>query len=298
MSNATINDSNNIPKFRAAYQQIADEIAAVPDDELQQISVDILAVTTKVMGALPEIMALRPQFVSHLPLFDIQKFDKLETYTLAANHAHTQFLGADTPAEAIPELSEQATSTRELLLSDASALAKRGYLNPAKLQELKGANGHRNTASDVLTLAGILRDNWSKISGKTGVALEELDAAESLGYRLLNAVGFREQGPSTIAAVSLTRHRAYSLFVTAYDQVRRGVSYLRWNEDDADDIAPSLYEGRGGRKVTSDLNQKPNAVTPAGAVAGTTPAQPPNGTGATPAQPVPVGLPGANPFVQ
>lgn len=188
---------------------------------------DILAATTTVMGALPEIMALRSRIATELPLFDIKQFDKLELYTLAVTHAHTQYLGADTPAEAIPELSEQAAKTRELLLSDAMALAKRGHLNPAKLQEPKGTNGYRNTASDVLTLAGILRDNWSRFSGKTCVTLEELDSAESLGYRLLNAIGFRDQAPGTVVAVALTRQRAYTLFANAYDQVRRAVCYLR-----------------------------------------------------------------------
>ncbi len=167
--------------------------------------------------AMPQILALRPRFVAELPLFDIKLLDKLEDYTLAATHAHTQYLGADTPAEAIPELSEDAVKTRELLLSDASALAKRGYLSEGKLLELKGTNGYRNTASDVLTLAGILRDNWPKISGKTCVSLEELDAAESLGYRLLNALGFREQGPATVASVAQARQRSYTLFANAYD---------------------------------------------------------------------------------
>lgn len=50
------------------------------------------------------------------------------------------------------------------------------------------------------------------------------------------------------ATENWTKHRAYSLllrayalFARAYDEVRRVVTYLRWHERDADQIAPCLY---------------------------------------------------------
>lgn len=46
--------------------------------------------------------------------------------------------------------------------------------------------------------------------------------------------------------------RAYSLFVRAYDQCRRAVSYLRWEEGDADDEPPSLFANRGPRKAPAE----------------------------------------------
>lgn len=294
----TSSESHNVPRLREAHERLANEIAAVPEDELATINIDILAAATTAMGALAEIMALRPRFVTELPELDIDYLDKLEPYALAAAHAHTQYLGADTPAEAIPELSEEAVETRGLLLSDASALAKRGYLNPSRLLELKGTNGYRNTASDVLTIAGILRDNWSKISGKTCVTLEELNSAESLGYRLLNAVGSREQGPAMADDDALTRQRVYTLFSNAYDQVRRAVCYLRWNEGDIDEIAPSLYAGRGGKKkAETDVDQPPVAVP--GAVASVVAdnmVSPAVAAAAVAATKPAIGLPGADPF--
>ena len=50
------------------------------------------------------------------------------------------------------------------------------------------------------------------------------------------------------AAKGERRVRAYTLFVRAYDQCRRAATYLRWGEEDADEIAPSLFANRGGRK--------------------------------------------------
>ncbi|WP_437293039.1 hypothetical protein [Sorangium sp. So ce426] len=51
----------------------------------------------------------------------------------------------------------------------------------------------------------------------------------------------------------------------AYDQTRRAIAYLRWNEGDADTIAPSLYKGRGGRAASSsDTAEAPEDGAPAG----------------------------------
>jgi hypothetical protein len=58
------------------------------------------------------------------------------------------------------------------------------------------------------------------------------------------------------------RQRLFTLFVTAWDQVRRALGFLRWNEDDVDDIAPSLYAGRARRKT--DVPPEPPEPTAPG----------------------------------
>src|SRR5512132_3793744 len=62
----------------------------------------------------------------------------------------------------------------------------------------------------------------------------------------------REHGTTVKPAEAAFRKaRAFTLFVTADDQGRRAVTYLRWNEGDADSLAPSLYKGRGGSRGAS-----------------------------------------------
>src|SRR5205085_195966 len=82
--------------------------------------------------------------VAQLPQFDIARFDKLEAYTLAAGHAHALWLAASAPTESIDELSQAATASRTLLLSDASALSTRGIIDGQRLKDLKGPNSLRN----------------------------------------------------------------------------------------------------------------------------------------------------------
>jgi len=75
-----------------------------------------------------------------------------------------------------------------------------------------------------------MRGSWQTIANKTAVQPAEPDDAENLGDRIITAVGLREQGPAMIAEAQLNRQRAFTLLVRAYDQSRRAVTYLRWDE--------------------------------------------------------------------
>ena len=89
----------------------------------------------------------------------------------------------------------------------------------------------------------------AKIEHKTAATAEEVHRAGDLGPLLLAALGVREHGTTATPAEAADRKvRAFTLFTTAYDQVRRAVTYLRWNEGDGDSLAPSLYKGRGGSR--------------------------------------------------
>jgi hypothetical protein len=59
----------------------------------------------------------------------------------------------------------------------------------------------------------------------------------------LVARGILAAGNATVAASAVTRQRAYTLMVNAYDDARRAVAYFRHSQGDADTIAPSLYAG-------------------------------------------------------
>jgi hypothetical protein len=112
---------------------------------------------------------------------------------------------------------------------------------------------------------------------------------------MLGAIGERDHQSITVAETSEARQRAFTLFMTTHDRVRRIVHYLRWNEGDADEVAPSVYAGRK-RGKDSDLlpeetpDERPEEAKAGGVAAPTQSAkgQPSN---------VPVGMPGASPFV-
>jgi hypothetical protein len=300
MSDTTISITNNEPSPHDALEQIRPEIAALDESKLHPIKLETLLATGTVRGSLPKIMQYRAQLIQEVPKFDISKLDKLGLYALALVHTQTAYTVAYRPPEALAALGDEVTQLREQLLSDATALVNRGLLNGGPLDVLKGPSGYRNAASDLMALALLLRTNWSAISSKSCVSEVELDRADKISIELLDAVGTREQNPVRLATVALERQKAYTLFMDAYDQVRRAIHFLRWNEDDADTIAPSLYAGRSAshKKATSDIPNTSDApTTQASPTTNTTTPTTPT-TNATPAATprAAVGLPGGDPF--
>ena len=284
------------PRLRSAFERARPSFSVIPKEELEQIALDPLSITATVQGALPKITVLREQILSETPKFDISNVDQLETYALALLQAQSEHVSATIPPEEIAKLGDEATELREFFLADATALGKRGYINARTLNELSGTVGYKNVAGDILVLAALFRRNWATISTKTGVTEAELNRAEVIGDQLIRAVGLREQGPTKVAAATLERQQAYTLFVRTYDQVRRVVNFLRWDEGDADDIAPSLYAGRSSKKkpevdASVGMPAQPQVVAPTHTNVTTSNASPTSpSTKAT-------GFPDSNPFL-
>ncbi len=253
-------DNGPVPhRYREAYDRATPIAQALNAADLVTINIDLPTAITTAVGALPQIMTFRDEAAT-LPGFDVSAFDQLETFTFATGVAHTLYMSASAPPAQLVQLNEQAMALRTTLYADAVALATRGLISGDRIGEFKANIGYKNLAFDLLALSGLLRQSWSTISGKTAITMADLDQADLLCDQLVNAIGTREQAPAVAAEVSTQRQRHFSLFVTAYDQVRRAISYLRWDDDDIEQIAPSLYAGRNtGRKKQDD---SPPAPTP------------------------------------
>ncbi len=275
-----------------AFEQVQAELAGVSDEELVPINIDILIAVTTVLGVVGELRGFRAELVAKLPAFDVERFDRLEVYARAAGHAHALHLQVTSNPDVAP-LVDAASALREQLLSDATALARRGLIAGQALESLKGPVGYRNLAFDLSALSSMLRGSWSKLEGKTAIQQGELEQARFFADQLLTAVGLREQGPTTVSASALTRQRAFTLLVKAYNQTRRGIAYLRWDEGDLDRIAPSLYERRASRRRPSEPEQDEASELPMVPRAVTVPPAAVNGAGKLAGS---SGLPGESPF--
>lgn len=280
-------------RFREAFEAVKEEMASLQKAELQKVNVDVTAAFKATRGSIPKLAPLRP-LVAQLGLFNISNFDKLETYAYALMHAQAGLLAATDDADPIDEMNMQLTGIRESLLADAVALEKRKLLD-ARRSELKGAHGYRNLTLDVLTLSRLFRNNWEAIKNKTAVELAELDDAERLADRLISAVGVRDEGQSIVAEPAETRSRVFTLFLRAYDEVRRAVTFIRWHEGDVDLLVPNIFGGSRSRKseVAAPDAQSTDPQGPA-----QTPAAPQAPAGNAPATPPNAGMPGTSPFTR
>jgi hypothetical protein len=225
----------------AALDRVRPEFAQLDDCDLISLNIDVIAACSKARAALPRIRTLRDTFEAELKRFDFTLVDKLELYCSAALQANGFYLAMMKEPENVRDLVEEATKLREVLLADVIALAKRGLLNDKPLKKLKGANGALNVASDVLTLAIMLRNDTTSRASATEA---ELSRAESLSDRIVELVGLRERFSRKTDSCSRERQQAFTLFVKTYKQIRRAVMYVRGDAEDVEKFAPSLYSER------------------------------------------------------
>jgi hypothetical protein len=239
------------PRAAAAFAAIQPEMLELLPENLAKINIDIPQAVSIALGVLPGLAFLRPT-IAELPDFKIDHFDKLETYALGAWYAHLLALPPASASNPLQPLLEEATKLRANLLSDAEALATRGHLDPEAVQVIRAGHGQVDTANDLVALSALMGSKWDEIATKTAATAEEVHRAGDLGPLLLAALGVREHSATATPAEAADRKvRAFTLFTVAYDQLRRAMLYLRWNEGDADLLAPSLYKGRGGSRSAS-----------------------------------------------
>jgi hypothetical protein len=284
---SSIKGVNDEAVANAVLERVKDDLASLKPDELLQVSLDIQQAVATVFGVLPGVKRLREQIAKELPTFDIARFDKLEDYTLMLSAANAKYLAATQPPDDLAPLAEEAAKMRETMLAEATLLVRRGLVSQDKLDQLKGANGYKNVATDLMVLVNVMEEVWPQIQDKTLTTVDDLNTASRLSTRLTRVVGLREQNPALIAEAADRRVRAYTLLLLTYDDVRRAVAYLRDGQDDAETIAPSLHPGRPRPKKrdqqapTGAADNGGGAPTPSGApdaqVTGSGAASPPNG---------------------
>jgi hypothetical protein len=291
-------EDSDAAEFASGFQRVEAEIQAVSERDLMPVNVDVQSAVATVLGALPEIRALRGTFAQLLG-FDLVRFDKLRDYTLALGHTHAMYRAASGPSDGLTALADSVIALRDVLEADAVALAKRKILDEAQVTKLRGGSGYKNIAFEVVGLVGLFREHWDAIKGRSALQTDELEHAGQLAQQLVTAIGLKEQGPAIVNAAAVLRQRAFTLFTNAYDDVRRAVSYLHWSDAKADEIAPSLFAGRGGRGAPDQPTPPTPAPTASATSAATSaPAAAQSILNAAPAALVPAGLPGSSPFAR
>lgn len=167
---------------------------AVPDDELLPINVDVVGTVTLVLGVLPALRGLRAQITEELPRFDLARFDKLEQYALALNHAHAVHRSTLPNKRNVAELNSELAEICDRLFADAMSLSNYRLVDGARPKECKTSPSYRATATDVFTIVTVFKEVWPRIEGRTPVTLPALAEAGNKALDLLAAVGVRDQG--------------------------------------------------------------------------------------------------------
>jgi hypothetical protein len=162
----------------------------------------------------------------------------------------------------VKKLLDEANPLRDSMLVAAEALAHRGLVSGDRVAEIRAGLGNIDKASDLVALSALFRPAWPQVASRTAIEPAEVDRAVTLGSELLMALGAKgiaEKRGSTPESRD-QRARAFTLFINAYDQCRRAVAYLRYQEDDAEAFAPSLRPIT--RSSRTNGTPAPEAVVP------------------------------------
>jgi hypothetical protein len=256
-------DAAGVPPEEAAlaYERVRPELAKAPGVERDRIRLTVPVAVSIALGAIPNIEARRSELQAAWHAYDAARAGRLRDYAYAALYAH--FL-AVRPAEVsrLRALLEEAAPLRERLLLAAEMHAQYGAVDAERVAAIRHGIGHQDMANDLIELAILFKAARATLAGHTRVTDAEIARSLELGTKLLDALGRRRVGTEVVAVQSQQeqeRVKAFWLFYDVYEDSRRAMAHLRWHEDDADQLAPSLFSGRRRRPAERpDAPQAPN----------------------------------------
>jgi hypothetical protein len=243
-----------------AFERVKPELEALKMDELALMNVDLVSATSIALGVSERILAHRER-MAKLPEFDVQNVDKLIDYAKAAWYVYVTNLPAPEPADAA-ELVNEVSELRAKMLMWATPLVGAGKFDAAAIARIKEGAGNKDAAGDLVALVGLYRAKWEDVKSICGVTEQDLARGAVIGPAVFAMLSRREFQSTSTTDGSLRVRRAWTLLDRAYNQCRRALGFLRFDEEDADTLAPSLRRNQGPRTPSTDRTQPPPSAPP------------------------------------
>lgn len=216
---------------------------------------------------LPNVLPHRDRLAA-LPDFDAHALDRVSAIADALDIAQYQCEVFDEPEGVeTSALSTEAFQLRRRFTKSLDALAESGRLGDHWVASLSGSNDRALLAQDLGRVAELLELRHPELLTLTPMSREEVVRARKLQVALQMAEDGKAKTPAMRAEAADVRDRAWTLLWTTWNQVRRGLTFVRWDEGDADQLAPALTANRR-RGGNTDADEEPG---PTGAAAAPTP---------------------------
>lgn len=245
-----------VAQAATAFMKLKPRLAKLRPEEIATVNVEIPSAVAIALGAVVNLRPMRAAIVEELPKLPVAMLDELEDYALAVFYAHLLTENQD-GGESAKKLAEEGAPLREALLIGAEALAHRGLLDAQRVAEIRSGHGRQDLANDLTALAALFTSQWERVKTKTAVEEQEVRRAEELGTKMVLALAAKDaNGSGKPADPADLLARAWTLLSTAYNACRRAAAYLRWEQGDAEDLAPPLTRKTPGRKPGSTSKAK------------------------------------------
>jgi hypothetical protein len=157
---------------------------------------------------------------------------------------------------------------RQLLQLDAEALAARGLLNRAQVDELKHTNNHHALAYDVMGLAGLILGVYDDPRVRLMTTRQELLEASRRANELFTQLGTRQFGANAGDEVKVLRRKAFALMLQLFTELESFITFARRKQRDAKAFLAPLYAKRGrkgnGSQGVEDTEDDDSPSSPPG----------------------------------
>ena len=238
------------PKKQSTNEQLAQEAFELPlvrqrltslqSSEVCHLNVNVPSAVAMGLKAAPHVAEHAHQFHRSMTTTEFRDLLATEEHAWALRHAHSIYLALSRPPQLSASAEDQLTDLRDSFLRVSERCAHNCQVDDAPLRQLSQVNDYSGLASDVITLAHFMKNNWLVIGCHTKHKPADLERAVRLAELVFQFPTTPEQ-KLAVNRASDTRARAFTLFFRSYDQTRRVLCYLL--RDKVVRIAPSLTSG-------------------------------------------------------
>lgn len=232
---------------------------ALREDQLVGIYIDPMSAASTIAARSARIRALVPEIRVHAPTFPVESIEMLEPAAAALAFLHARSLGRVVGSkDAGDRLARLLAKKEPLALSARFCLKFSGIDDGPVDRMLRTSNGYADTVSMVLGLVALHFDDEGNPRPRAPLTVAELDEyrrdAMELGF-----FSAKRGEPTADPKLLEQRQRAFSLAIRCYNKARSVISYLRYEQGDADEIAPAIANRPGAKSAKSEQPDEPIA---------------------------------------
>jgi hypothetical protein len=235
----------------------AELLAIPPERVIRGASIHASNAASIAEGTAMKVHRLRDRLAAELGDAARTLGERLVVTARAARQADIELVIAKRPVD-VSEQHAVVTKHYDFLRIEAQSLVNRDLLDRRELERAGARAGYRALLTSTLMLVAMFRAHLPSLAGKTPVTAEALDAAERDTQNMAVTIAVRYHGAPRLAASDL-RDRALTALIREYEDIRRKVTYVRWYQGDADEIAPSFWANRKRRRRRAGEGEAPDA---------------------------------------
>jgi hypothetical protein len=219
----------------SALEEVRAQAEALAEDRVLAVDAHVPMLVLAIALSAARIEEVVAASSSKIPRdFDLANVTRLRTYAAAAWQAHVRATWMK--KRVMRALLDESAACHEALLVWARGLADVGWIRKDAIAALGRHEGTHAVAHDLLELVEVLSGVGPRLA-LMGMQDWHLARASALGLDLFVSLAASSR---VDAAAKRMQARAFSLLVWAYDECRSVIRWLRRDEGDLEDIAPSL----------------------------------------------------------